>query len=261
MPHRRARTLAALALVGAVAACSPSAPAETPDVEKQDATAAPQVSVTAEPQEAQEEAAPFTVDEAGYALSSGLDSESYAHWAAVLTNPNDTFYGAFPTVTVTARDAAGTVMATEQQVLAALPPATSIAWAGQLSVQGVPASIEVTYADVEWHPTQTTAADYPPFTATGVQMTGDDFSRDVVGELTNPYAAVVDEMAVTALYRDAAGTLIGGTTGFVSGLPANGSVPFSLMEYGGAATPASIEIWAVPWSGGPEVWNQLAAGE
>lgn len=64
-------------------------------------------------------------------------------------------------------------------------------------------------------------------------------------------------MAITALYRDAAGVFLEGATAFVSALPASGSIPFShgLRQ---VDNPAVIEIYAVPWSGAPDVWNELA---
>ncbi|WP_432519768.1 hypothetical protein [Kineococcus sp. SYSU DK006] len=183
----------------------------------------------------------------------------FLHWAALLNNPNTSHYGAFPVITVTARDAGGQVLATQQQTLNALPPGADIAWAGLLQAPEQPTAVEVTYAAVDWYPTKTTAADYPPFTASGVQRSGDAYSRQVVGELINPYPAAVGSMAITALYRDGDGRLLTGATGYVDALPAAGTLPFSVMDITGLAQqPAGIEVHAMPWGGSPQEWNTLA---
>lgn len=162
---------------------------------------------------------------------------------------------------MTARDAGGQVIATQQQTLNALPPGTDIAYAGLLDAPAEPAAVEVTYATVDWYPTKTTPTDYPPFITTGVQRTGDEYSRQVVGEVANPFTKAVGSMAVTALYRDEAGALLTGATGYVDALPASGTLPFSLLDLTGLPQePAAIEVYAMPWGGSPEEWNALAGG-
>lgn len=114
---------------------------------------------------------------------------------------------------------------------------------------------------MDWYPTKTTPTDYPPFTATGVRWTGDEFSRQVVGELANPFTEAVGSIAVTALYRNEAGVLLTGTTGYVDALPASGTLPFSLLDLTGLPQqPAAIEVYAMPWGGSPEEWNALSGG-
>ncbi|WP_432574266.1 hypothetical protein [Kineococcus sp. SYSU DK005] len=205
------------------------------------------------------QAQPFTVVESAHTSTPGAGEGTFVHWAALLRNPNTTHYGAFPVITVTARDTGGQVLASQQQTLNALPPGADIAWAGLVEAPAEPAAVEVTYATVEWYPTRTTPADYPPFTTTGVQRSGDEHSRQVVGELASPFSQAVGSMAVTVLYRDGAGKLLTGTTGYVDALPAAGTVPFSVVDLTGLPQqPAEIEVYAVPWGGSPEEWNWLA---
>ncbi|WP_432485818.1 hypothetical protein [Kineococcus esterisolvens] len=241
-------TTAALLLTG----CTSSTTEPTPSTTSAEAGGSTTTSAQAQP---------FTVVESAYTSTPGTGEEKYLHWAALLRNPNTTHYGAFPVITVTARDAGGQVLATHQQTLNALPPGADIAWAGLLNAPAEPAVLEVTYATVDWYPTQTTPADYPSFTATGIQRTGENHSRKVVGELANPFSEAVGSMAVTALYRDDSGKLLTGTTGYVNALPASGTVPFSVMDLTGLPQqPATIEVYGMPWGGSPEKWNALAGG-
>ncbi len=62
--------------------------------------------------EAEKKPQPFTVEESAYTLISNTTDAGtyYVEWAAVLRNPNVAHYGAFPTVTVTALDKAGSVL-------------------------------------------------------------------------------------------------------------------------------------------------------
>jgi hypothetical protein len=257
-PRRRALTAAAVTAGLLLAACGGSDRTDN-------ASGASASGSTTQPTGAASEeagdAAPFTVAESAYTLVPNGSGGYFVEWAAVLANPNAAHYGAFPTVTITARDAAGAVLGTDTQVLNGFPPGTSIAFASQIEADAKPAEVQVAYSKVDWYPTKTTAGDYLPFTASGVRWAGDQFSRDVVGELTNPWPAAVEQVAATALYRDADGTLVGGSTGYVDALPASGTVPFSIMDTSGLKKePASIEVHAMPWSGLPDEWNQLAVG-
>jgi len=61
------------------------------------------------------QAQPFTVTESAYTTTPSTGEGRFVNWAALLRNPNTTYYGAFPVITVTARDAGGQVIATQQQ--------------------------------------------------------------------------------------------------------------------------------------------------
>jgi hypothetical protein len=204
----------------------------------------------------------FTVDEFGYTLESNGSGGYYVEWAALLTNPNTAQYGAFPTVTITARDSHDGILGTDTQVLNGFPPSTTIAFASQIESDDKPAKVEVTFTKVDWYPTKTTGSQYKPFTASGIRWGGDQYSHKVVGELTNPWPSALEQIAVTALYRNANGRLIGGSTDFLDALPASGKVPFSVMDMSGLKKqPDNIEIYAMPWGGQPDEWNQLVTGK
>jgi hypothetical protein len=181
-------------------------------------------------------------------------------YAVVLTNPNDGAYGTFPTVQVTARGKDGAILGTDEQVLDALPPNGRIAFGGQIDATRAPATVQITAKKVEWAPTDIAPEKFRPFGTTNLHVTKDTWGETTItGEVTNPYPAPVSDLAVTALFRDKTGKLVGGTTSFVSTLPAAGSLPFELHGWRGLPKFARVEAVAATW-GGPDSWQALAEG-
>lgn len=208
---------------------------------------------------------PFTVSSYAYkAIPQGTDAGAYyVEWAAVIHNPNAASYGTFPTLTITAYDRAGGVLGTDDQVLNALPPEATEAFAGQIdALGGKPARVTVTYSKVGWYPTTTHASDYPPFMVTGARYHNVSYAATTTGIVSNPYAHDWDQLALTALYYDAAGKLVGGSTDFLDSLPAHASKPFEVQDMFDLSTqPARVQVMAMPWGGGdPSEWDQVAAG-
>ncbi|GAB2846696.1 hypothetical protein GCM10022221_52590 [Actinocorallia aurea] len=201
----------------------------------------------------------FTVAETGWTTeaSEWVPGEYWIRWATVLHNPNTLYWCELPTVQVTVRDAYGKVIGSEEQVLTVLPPRTKIAWAGLLEVNGNrPHTLEITPRPADWYPTQARPEDFPPFDYENVAMEVPEGACEVTGEIRNPYAEAVEEVALVALFRDARGALIGGDMSFVQGLPAHGSVPFKI-EGTVAAPPGpvvSLDLMAQPWSD-PNPWE------
>lgn len=210
-----------------------------------------------------ENAEPFAITEQEHRVSSGY-GDTYVHWTVVIENPNDDVYGTFPTVSITGRDAAGKVVGTEDQVLDSLPPGGVIAFSGQASMTEEPAKVEIAYKSVDWYDTKSVPADYPPFPTRDISYKSQEFGGLVVtGEVVNPYEFAVESIAATALFRDAAGKLVGGTTSYLDDLPAGASMPLQVEELGGSTPPKkvkSVDVIVTPWAD-PQTWNDLALGK
>jgi hypothetical protein len=208
-------------------------------------------------------AKPFEISESEYRISSSL-GDTYVHWTAIIRNPNTDVYGIFPTLSITGRDSAGKVVGTEDQVLDSLPPGGTIAFSSQVSMTEKPAKVEIAYKSIDWYDTKTAPDDYPPFAVADTRYKKQQLGGLVVtGEVSNPYEYAVDSLAATALFRDADGTLVGGTTSFLEDLPASGTMPLQLEELGGRTPPGKVksaEVLVSTWSD-PETWNQLAQGK
>jgi len=131
---------------------------------------------------------------------------------------------------------------------------------GQLSSKGVPTTVEIEPAKVEWKPTKTRADDYKPFGVEKTRMTssGKDYF-EVSGDITNPYERDIESISVVVLLRDAEGKLVGGDTGYVNGLSAKGNRPFEVKYIRVKGKPVSHEVSVYPH--GLTSWNSLAAAK
>ena len=203
------------------------------------------------------DALPFRVVESVYPVSDTFGNV-YVKWAAVIENPNVELYGIFPTISVTARDEAGAVISTQDSVLFELPPGLKMAVTGQLSSTAVPTTFEIKPAKVEWKPTKTRADDYKLFGVEKASMSASGKNLfQVTGDITNPYDKDIESIAVVVLLRDATGKLVGGDTGYVTGLSANGSRPFEVKYIQVKGKPVSHEVSGYPH--GITSWNSLVA--
>lgn len=143
-----------------------------------------------------------------------------------------------------------------------MPPGATIAFASQMDSDGKPAKVTIAYSKVDWYPTKTKPNDYLPFTTNGAKFRASTYSSKVTGMLVNPYGHVWENVAVTALYYDDRGKLIGGTTGFAGRVPAKASKPFELNDLSRLQTrPSRLRTFVMPWVGDPSEWNHVAMGQ
>lgn len=209
-----------------------------------------------------EEAVSFKVSDLGWSCSqNGWEPGLYrVEWAAVLDNPNLGHYCHQPTVHITARDENGQVVGAAEHTMPLLPPGGRLAWASWLETNGPPGSLEVKPRPADWRPTATPPERFPAFGYQSVRFVVRGRACSVTGEVVNPYPVRVGMIAITALFRDRSGRLVGGETAFAEGMPGHGSVPFKLdgEAPAGAGPVTSLDLVAVPWgadSDGP--WEQI----
>ena len=197
------------------------------------------------------------IKEAAWFISASSAGTTYLRWVAVIVNPNVGYFGSFPTLTVTAVDAAGKVVGTKDQVLFDIPPGATIAFGGLMTTVGAaPSRLRINPSNVRWSSTTARPEMFPAFGVTPDQSVVDNFGQSTItGSISNPYPVPVESLAVTALYRDAAGKLVGGDTTFVNNLPASGTKAF---EISGRVPPfTKSEVIVIPWSSST-VWERIA---
>lgn len=186
--------------------------------------------------------------------------EVYVQWLVVLYNPNKTAYGEFPTIRITARDAEGRILASEEETLMSLPPRRSIAMSSQLSARKVPASVTAAVVDGDFKASKSKPAAYKPFPATNL---GIDLlplgGFDLSGEVTNPFSTAQD-VGVTVAVKDAAGNIIGGAQAYLDGLQPKVPTPFFIEDVWTWANgaPVSAEAFVGP-RGMNNAWDKVAA--
>lgn len=196
-------------------------------------------------------AKPFVVKESAFVVhASKLDDSVYLYWMAILQNPNADMFGDFPHLIITARDETGTVVGTEDMVFDEFTPGGTIAHSGQITVTKAPKTVDFAPSKTDWKAAAKPASAYPAITTSGVSMKPDQMAGGyiVVGEFANPYPVPLDEVAVTALFRDDAGKLIGGGTTYVDNAAASASRAFSVNNVSVEGKAAKVEVIVNSWS-------------
>lgn len=182
-----------------------------------------------------------------------IDSSGYVSYAVAIKNTSSDIVAEYPTVAITGRDADGTILFADTQVLTALYPGEtryfgSIAGGGTAS----PDTVDITLnRPGEWEVSHATG-ESSRLGVSNVSTSYDEFGNlRVTGEVT--LESLGDEpsahdVQLVAIGRDARGGLAFGFSGYTS-LPAEGeTVPFSL-DSADTDLPdyESIDVYAYAW--------------
>jgi hypothetical protein len=183
---------------------------------------------------------PLEIKEFGYSMNN-----EYIYVSVILHNPNEKIAVEYPSFRVTARDADGTVLGTEDQTLSIIYPGQDFVYAGQMcKVDQTPAKVDVEPLKIK-HALDVSTLEHPQFTQlkpVRCAHRGDRF----VGEIQNDNDYDIDDAIVTIIFRDDDGNLIGGTDTFIEDLSAGSSTPFDTLDYIKFDT-QNIEFFANIW--------------
>lgn len=186
----------------------------------------------------------LVVEESGYYLVQGYYG-TYLYYGFYLYNPNESKIVQYPTVRITARDADGVLLGTEDQVLNAIYPLERYAHGFQaFKVDEVPASVSFEVVSPKERNIKSASTEKPYSPLFIVNYTKRD--DKIVGEISNPNDYDFDLVAVTAIFRDSDGNLVCGDTTFVDDVAAGTTTPFemSVSRYFSAF---DFEMSAKPW--------------
>ena len=202
---------------------------ETPVVDKSNESSVPQELVT--------------VKESGFQIVHG-----YLKYAFVAHNNMTEKAAYLPAFRITVRDAEGGLISTTDQILNVIYPDQDVVYAGQGSkLDETPASIEISYVepDDDWHIVSTSKLDHAKYTPFEIKSSKLKDNR-IIGELYNPNDYNQSMIAVTVVFRDKNGQLLGGDTTFINNVKAGETVPFELSVSKDLVTD-SFEVYAQPW--------------
>ena len=184
---------------------------------------------------------PLEVKEYGYSIDG-----DYLYYSVCLTNPNEKYYIEFPTFRITARDANGILLGTEDQVLPSIYPKEDVwhAFIG-FEVEEKPASVTVEALTPEdWNVSDVSKARHPNYVPLSV-INYAKRGNKIVGEIQNDNDYEISQAVLSVVYRDNDGKLLGGDATFVDSLPAKGTAPFEINVY---YTPSdNYELYASRW--------------
>ncbi len=183
----------------------------------------------------------LTVAESGFAIHSSYGTPQ-GSWAAIVGNPNSDLAAVYVSLVATFYDAAGAIIDVDRGSIVGVAPAGSTAF-GTEGLYDPPidaASMEVRAWASDW-------IEDPPageITVTSSTTTANESSGlQVVGEVLSSFAATTENVEVTAIFRDEAGAIVGGTQTYLDFVPANGSVGFTIDSYLEIVGPITTEVW------------------
>ncbi len=242
--------LLALMMVVCLTACggststdSSNTPAATQNTEAPK-TAAPK---TEAPKEEEKSVLPIEIKEFGYSMSG-----DYLYYSIHLYNPNDSYIVKLPSFRITARDASGVPLGTEEQTLMEIYPLHD-SWHAFMgfSVEEEPATVDVEILpSKDYNIKKVSSAEHKEFKPLEVinsAIRDGSIGKKLVGEVKNDNDYEIKRAVVTIVFRDENGALIGGDSCFVEDVPAGGTAAFEKSLYIKFMTD-NYEIYADNWS-------------
>ena len=239
----------ALMIVLTLAACgggtttdstNPPAVAQNTDTPK---TVAPK---TEAPKE-EKSVLPIDIKEFGYSMNG-----EYLYYSIHLYNPNDSYIVKLPSFRITARDASGVPLGTEEQTLMEIYPLHD-SWHAFMgfSVEEEPATVDVEVLPAKDYNIKKVSTaehkEFEPLEVINTAIRDGSIGKKLVGEVKNNNDYEIKRAVVTIVFRDENGALIGGDSGFVENIPAGGTAAFEKSLYIKFMTD-NYEIYADNWS-------------
>lgn len=186
---------------------------------------------------------PLEIKEYGY----GIAGKGYIYISVILHNPNPDYCIEFPSFRVTARDADGLVLGSEDQTLSVIYPKQDFCYAGQMfQVDDIPTSVEVeVLAPDDYQILNPQHMDHPTYVPLEIvnSVVRDD---RLMGEISNSNDYDIDSAIVTVLYRDENGEIVGGNSTFINKVSASATTPFDFSIYEDLVT-NNYEVYANIW--------------
>ena len=183
-------------------------------------------------------------------MDAGFDvSYGYLFYSIILHNNSENNAILYPAIRITARNAEGQLMGTEDQVLNLVYPGQDYQWAGMayFEVSEMPDTVEFEVLEPEDYNIEPLTAlehsEYTPLEVVSISKNGTRF----LGEVYNNNNYDIDQIAVVIMFRNEDGVLRVGDVTFVDSVGSNRTVPFD-MDIGESLVTDNYQAFAVPWS-------------
>ena len=154
-----------------------------------------------------------------------VDNE-WLYYYVNLYNPNDDFVIEFPSFRITAKDANGMVLETEDQTCSVIYPKQDFIYGGQaFRVDSIPDSVEFSILPFEdYNVKKSTNDEYKPLEAINTAVRSDK----IVGEIKNNNNETFDDTVVVILLKDSRGNIVWIDNTYVEKVAENTTTPFSI---------------------------------
>lgn len=172
-----------------------------------------------------------------------LSKKNYLHYYMKIHNKSTDIVYSTPTIRVTARDANGILLDTEEHTLSVIYPGCDFV-VGDLAFQvdEIPTTVDFEMVPPDKWDLEKMTGEYVPFEIRNTALREDK----IVGEVFNLNNKDYRMVYVVAICRDANGNFCATEIDFPDNLSAHGSVPFSI-NVGRDNNIASYEVYAYEW--------------
>jgi hypothetical protein len=229
----------------------PSEPTTSPSTEQPEQTGGPGTTTASPDTTAAEPSGDATVAvvESGFSNFMGgfdQDERSVAYGFIVENSGGD--IATDITISVSAYDAAGTAVASGSHTIYVLRPGQKMGVGDEFFGDTFAADVDRIDVQVS-EPSGLGSEDVPAegeLTAEGITTTADDYSVTTKFTAKSTYAEQLDYPSAYAIYRNAEGAIIGGSTGTVDFIPASGSVAAEVRSWEAIPNIATTEIFLDP---------------
>ena len=178
-------------------------------------------------------------------------NSSYTHvpYAVQIKNPNSDYAIEFPTITITARDADGKILKTDEQVLNSISAGDTIFYGSEIFYEGYePEAVEISVTNRDSNFEKQDNNIYvkqSDFTIFNISENSRTF-KTFTGEITNNSIVNLDKVAVIIIYKNS-GQIIGGDIGFVDDMAAGSTKAFEISVDSGMTQYDSYDFYAIQW--------------
>jgi len=152
------------------------------------------------------------------------------------------------TISVSAYDAAGSAVASDSHTIHVLRPGEKLGLGDEFFGDTFAADVDRIDVQVS-EPSGLGSEEVPAegtLTAEGITTTADDYSVTTKFTAKSTYGEQLDYPSAYAIYRNAEGKIIGGSTGTVDFIPANGSVAAEVRSWEAIPNIETTEIYLDP---------------
>lgn len=178
-------------------------------------------------------------------------NSSYAHvpYAVQVANPNSDYAIEFPTIIITARDADGKILKTDERVLNSIAAGDMIFYGDEIFYEGnEPESVEISVTNKDYNFEKQDNNIYVKqndFTIFNTSENNGTF-KTFTGEITNNSIADLDKVAVIVIYKSS-DHIVGGDVEYVDDLASGSTKPFEMSVDSDMTQYDSYEFYAVQW--------------
>lgn len=187
-----------------------------------------------------------SVKEVGFEVNDG-----WFHYAVILHNNSKDTAIRYPEFRIIQRDKSGSLLGVVTHVLNVMYPEQDVVWASLGGdVTETPTSVEVELIEPDEYnllsPRELDHPKYLPLEIQGASIKKGKYSTALVGEVYNPNDYNISSAAITVVFRDKAGKLLAGDTGFCDDIKAGAKVAFEINVQS-ELIEKTFEVYAMPW--------------